>query len=43
VFSMGPPRDYISSTEQNQIGMRGDENENGASPPQSRKRGSAED
>jgi hypothetical protein len=36
VFSMGPSRDYISNTEQNQ-------NQNGASPRQSRKEGSAED
>jgi hypothetical protein len=34
VFSMGPPRDYINSTEQN---------ENAASPQHSRKKGSAED
>jgi hypothetical protein len=39
VFSMDPSRDYISSTEQNEIR----ENQNGASPRQSRKKGSAED
>jgi hypothetical protein len=36
VFSMGPPRDCISSTQQN-------ENQNGASPRQTRRKGSAED
>jgi hypothetical protein len=35
VFSMDPPRDYVNSTEQK-------ENENGASPRHSRKKGSAE-
>jgi hypothetical protein len=42
VFFMGPPRDYIRGTEQNQMSPR-TENENGASPRQSRKKGSAED
>jgi hypothetical protein len=37
----GPPRDYISGTELNQMRMR--ENESGTSPRQSRKEGSPED
>jgi hypothetical protein len=37
---MGPPRVYISGTELNQ--ERQTENENGVSPWQSRKKGSAE-
>jgi hypothetical protein len=41
MFSMDPPRDYISGTEQNQI--HENENEDGASPRQSRKKGSAVD
>jgi hypothetical protein len=44
VFSMGSPRDYISSTEQNQITRHLlSENEDRASPWQSRTKGSAED
>jgi hypothetical protein len=44
VFSMDPPQDYISSTAQNQIKKeRENKNENGKSPRQSRKKGSAED
>jgi hypothetical protein len=43
VFSMYPPRDYISGTEPKQMRERENENENGASPQQSRKKGSAED
>jgi hypothetical protein len=40
MFFMALPRDYISSTEQN--GNRENENENGASPWHSRKKGSDE-
>jgi hypothetical protein len=47
VFSISLPRDYISSTETNQIGEKQREsqleNENGESPQQSRKKGLAED
>jgi hypothetical protein len=45
VFSVGAPRDYVSNTELNQIGKqeRREENENGVSPRQSRKKGLAED
>jgi hypothetical protein len=43
MFSMGPPQDYVSGVETNQIRMRERETENGASPRQSRKKGSAED
>jgi hypothetical protein len=39
---MGPPRGYISGTEPNQE-REDKKNENGASPLQSRKKGSAED
>jgi hypothetical protein len=48
-FSMDPPRDYASGTEQNQVSRTmsqsesKNENENGASPRQSRNMGSAED
>jgi hypothetical protein len=42
VFSMDPPRVYTSDTEENYMSRR-TENENGASPRQSRKKGSAED
>jgi hypothetical protein len=40
---MDPPRDYISGKELNQIRERENENENGVSPLQSRKKGAAED
>jgi hypothetical protein len=49
VFSTSLPRDYVSSTEPNQIREREresqseNENENGVSPQQSRKKGLAED
>jgi hypothetical protein len=36
-FSMGPPRGYVNSTQQNQIRENG--NENGVSPPQSKEEG----
>jgi hypothetical protein len=38
----GPSLDYISGTEPNEIRERERENENGASPRHSRKKGSAE-
>jgi hypothetical protein len=40
IFFMDPPPHYISGAEPNQIRMT--QNENGASPQQSRKKGSAE-
>jgi hypothetical protein len=49
VFSVGPPRVYISRREPNQIRIererkkKKNENEDGTSPRQSRKKGSAED
>jgi hypothetical protein len=42
VFSMDPPRGYVSSPVVNQKTVV-EENENGASSQQSRKKGSAED
>jgi hypothetical protein len=41
MFSMDPPRDYVSSTEQTQNTEK--ENDNRASPRQSRRKGSAGD